>query len=253
MVPAAIGPLVILLAVAGLWLLRQEGTWRERLLALWILVPVAFFQLWPTKGFQYLLPIAVPVAILAGRALCRWPAEGFSLLGRRFSRQAWQGGATLVVALSLLGPTLTRITPFQSDTFLAGSGGVPGGREAGIWIRDHVPEGATLITVGPSMANIIKFYGHRPAYGLSVSPNPLHRNPSYEPVNNPDFLIRTGEVQYLVWDSFSAARSSFFSEKLLYYVQKYHGRVAHSETVTVNTPDGSTAVKPVIIIYEVRP
>ena len=33
-------------------------SWRERLLLCWIAVPVAFFQLWPVKGFQYLLPIA---------------------------------------------------------------------------------------------------------------------------------------------------------------------------------------------------
>ena len=26
------------------------------------------------------------------------------------------------------------------------------------------------MTIGPSMANILQFYGHRKAYGLSVSP-----------------------------------------------------------------------------------
>ena len=70
------------------------------------------------------------------------------------------------------------------------------------------------MTIGPSMANIVQYYGHRKAYGLSVSPNPLHRNPSYEPVNNPDRAIRDNELQYVVWDSFSAARSSYFSSKL---------------------------------------
>ena len=57
-VPEVIGPLVLLAAAMGLWLLRREGSWRERLLLCWIAVPVAFFQLWPVKGFQYLLPIA---------------------------------------------------------------------------------------------------------------------------------------------------------------------------------------------------
>src|SRR5699024_8062266 len=38
-VSLAIGPLIILLAVAGLWLLRRENTWREKLLLAWILVP----------------------------------------------------------------------------------------------------------------------------------------------------------------------------------------------------------------------
>ena len=70
---------------------------------------------------------------------------------------------------------------------------------------------------------------------------------------NPDFKIRTGDLQYLVWDSFSAGRTEFFSEKLLYYVQKYNGRAVHTETVKVTTPDGATVEKPVIIVYEVHP
>ena len=75
--------------------------------------------------------------------------------------------------------------------FLAGSGGVPGGREAGAWILKHTPTGSEFMTVGPSMANIIEFYGHREAYGLSISPNPLRRNPSYQPILNPDLQIRS--------------------------------------------------------------
>ena len=65
------------------------------------------------------------------------------------------------------------------------------------------------------MANIIQFYGHRQAYGLSVSPNPLHRNPSYDRSTTRTCELRNGDIQYLVWDSFSAARSPSFSEQLL--------------------------------------
>ncbi len=70
-VPFAIGPLVIIAAVIGLWLLRRERTWRETLLMAWILVPTVFFQLWPVKGFQYLLPISPALALLAARAVIR--------------------------------------------------------------------------------------------------------------------------------------------------------------------------------------
>ncbi|MGH2358428.1 MAG: hypothetical protein ACRDGJ_10535, partial [Candidatus Limnocylindria bacterium] len=137
--------------------------------------------------------------------------------------------------------------------FLAGSGGVPGGREAGVWIRDNVPEGATLMTIGPSMANILQYYGQRPAHGLAVSPNPLRRNPSYDPIDNPDLLIRSGDIQYVVWDSFSAARSGYFAGRLQDYANRYHGRVVHTETITTTTPAGQRAELPVIIIYAVRP
>jgi hypothetical protein len=157
------------------------------------------------------------------------------------------------VAITLLIPSWQRIQPSTSASFLAGSGGVPGGREAGQWIDQHVPQGAKLMTIGPSMANILQFYGHRGAYGLSVSPNPLQRNPSYEPVPNPDLLLRSNELQYVVWDAFSASRSPFFSESLLRYADRYNGRAVHTESVTVTTPDGQKAEKPVIVIYEVRP
>jgi hypothetical protein len=109
------------------------------------------------------------------------------------------------------------------------------------------------MTVGPSMANLIKFYGRRDAYGLSVSPNPLHRNPSYEPLRNPDLQLRDNELQYIMWDAYSAVRSPFFSERLLRYVDLYNGHVVFSYTVPVSTGDGSETEKAVIVIYEVRP
>jgi len=253
-VPVAIGFLVIAAALLGLWFLRRQGTWRERLLVCWILVPVAFFQLWPTKGFQYLLPAAPAFAVLAGRALAHWPpTQVIPPLNRYLSIASFNKLVTGIVAISLLIPSWRAIQPSTTGSYVAGTGGVPGGREAGEWVRENIPQGAKLITIGPSMANILQFYGHRKAYGLSVSPNPLRRNPSYEPVFNPDLQIRTGDLHYIVWDSFSAERSAFFSEGLLKIAEKYNGRVVHVESVMVKLEDGTTVAKPVIVIYEVRP
>jgi len=109
-----------------------------------------------------------------------------------------------------------------------------------------------MLALGPSMANIIQFYGHRKTYGLSVSPNPLHRNPVYEPVDNPDLRIRHNDLQYIVWDSFTAQRSPFFEENLMKYVKRYHGEAVHTEFVDVPTASGPIQ-KPVIVIYSVRP
>ena len=262
-VPEAIGFVVIVVALAGLWLLRRERSWRETLLLCWIVVPVAFFELWPVKGFQYLLPVAPAVAILAGRTLGRLPQSGPSRRadGARVflseSRLQWLRGGTalagIAVAVTLLVPTWQRIQPATAGTFLAGSGGVPGGRETGHWIDRNVPKGAVMLTIGPSMANLVQFYGHRKAYGLSVSPNPLHRNPAYEPVPNPDLMIRSNELQYIVWDSYSADRSSFFSRNLLRYADRYHGRVVYTYSLPAKTKDGKTTTTPAIVLYEVRP
>jgi hypothetical protein len=243
-VPEAIGPLVVVAALVGLWLLRREGSWRETLLVSWIVVPAAFFCLWPVKGFQYLLPIAPAVALLAARALSRLPSP---------RRRGLQALGAAIVAISLLIPAWERIGGARPDTFLAGSGGLPGGREAGRWINETVPAGATFMTIGPSMANLVQYYGHRKAYGLSVSPNPLNRNPSYEPLINPDRAIRDSELQYLVWDTFSASRSRGFSQRLLGYADRYDGRVVHTEVLPARTALGERADRPAIVIFEVRP
>ncbi len=252
-VPHAIGFALIAIAVLGIFLLWRERTWRETLLITWILVPAVVFELWPVKGFQYLLPIAPAIAVLAGRTLVRWlPVVASQSRRRQFVGSTFHIAAISVVVLTLFIPSWQRVQPPHSLQLLAGSGGMPGGREAGEWIQEHVPEGAQFLTVGPSMANIIAFYGHRQAFGLSVSPNPLHRNPSYTAIDNPDTEIRYSELQYLVWDSFSASRSPFFADKLNIYKSRYHGQEVHRETVDVRHSDGTTTKEPVIIIYEVR-
>ena len=256
-VPVAVGLLVVAIAALSLVFLWRERSWREKLLLAWIFVPVVFFQLWPVKGYQYLLPIAPPLAILAGR-----------LLGKSVNMQnvqiAWVKNNLFIpphLSWLMIGVLIVssgwmswqQIQPVTSSAFLAGTGGIPGGREVGAWIQQNVPGYARFMTVGPSMANIIQFYGQRKAYGLSVSPNPLRRNPSYEPIINADFQIRSSDLQYLVWDSFSAARSPFFSDKLLGYVNKYNGRAIHTQSITLTDGDGKPVNKPIIIIYEVHP
>jgi hypothetical protein len=239
-IPAAVGPLVLAAAAFGLWRGRREHSWRETLLLSWIAAPLAFFGVWPVKGYQYLLPAAPPLALLAAR--------GLAGLG------GWVRPVALTaVGVTLLVPTWQRIQPTHGHSSLAGTGGVPGGREAGRWVGANVPLGATLLTVGPSMANVIEFYGRRKAYGLSVSLNPLRRNPTYEPLPNPDESIRSGAVQYVVWDAFSAARSPTFARRLLRYADRYNGHVVDTESILARTRAGARVRTPVIRIYEVRP
>jgi MFS family permease len=257
-VPTAIGILVIIAAFAGLILLWKEFSWREKLLLSWIIVPFTFFEIWPVKGYQYLLPIAIPLALLAGRVLGKGLLKFKNRLSAARTRSLINqpilyGLMAFATVVSLGFTSWQQIQPETSSSFLAGTGGVAGGREVGLWIQQHVPIRAHFMTIGPSMANIIEFYGEHPAYGLAVSPNPLHRNPSYDPIINPDLQIRNSELQYLVWDSFSAARSPFFSNKLMSYVTKYNGRAVHTESITVKDKNGNFVETPVIIIYEVYP
>jgi hypothetical protein len=253
-VPEAMGLLVVVAALAGLWLLRSEISWRETLLLCWIAAPALFFQIYPVKGYQYLIACAPPVALLAGRTLARWqPSRNFRWRNLDVPPHWLMTGAAVAVGISLAVPAWGAIEPASgSGTFTAGTGGVPGSRQLGRWIRTHTPEGSEFLAIGPSMANLAEFYGHRRAWGLSVSPNPIHRNPAYDALPNPDRAIRTDEIQYLVWDAFSASRTRVFSRKLLSYAHRYHGRVLYAQSVTVTGRDGKPAQRPLIVVYGVR-
>ena len=128
-VPPAVGWATLAIALVSLVLLRRENTWRERLLLTWIVIPVLFFTLWPVKGYQYLLPAAPALALLAGRGLAHLPDVGW--LRRRRLGPLVLVLTTLAVTVSLVVPTWQRIEPSNTGTYLAGTGGLPGGREAG--------------------------------------------------------------------------------------------------------------------------
>lgn len=245
-VGAAMGFALVAVALVGLFARRFTGrvfTWRETLLLSWIAVPLLFFEVWPVKGFSYLMPLAPVVALLAARALCPLPA----MLGLRWRRVAATVAAVACVA-SVAIPAVAGIAR-PSTSGLAGAGGLPGGREAGRWVNQSVPQGARFMTIGPSMANLIEYYSGRHSDGLSVSPNPLHRNPSYHPIVNADYLLKQGDYQYIVWDAYSARRSPIFSARALTLAQRYHGQI-------VDMQRGSFAGKsdqPLVVIYEVTP
>jgi hypothetical protein len=189
---------------------------------------------------------------LAREKLAREKLAREKLTRQKLTGKARLGAATTaciaIVCATIAIPAWQTINPSASTTFLAGSGGLPGGREAGQWIAASLPQGATILTIGPSMANVLEFYGNRHAYALAVSPN--NRNPSYVPVYNPDAELRQGAIQYLVWDSFSAARSQAFGLKLLGYVAKFRAALIHTQYETT-TSHGRVVSVPVIRIYEV--
>jgi hypothetical protein len=263
--PSAIGPAVLLLAALALVTLRSRLGWRERLLVSWIAVPVLFFTVWPVKGYEYLLPVTPALVVLAAVPIARlwaaarqgavpsWPERSPS--NRRVRSTLMLVAAPLLaigVMATLFVPTWQQISPSTSTAFLAGTGGLPGGRAAGQWITGHIPEGAQLLAAGPSIANVLEYYGGHEVGALSVSTDPHDRNPVYRPVPNPDLAVRIGEYQYLVWDSYTAARTPYFAAELRKLVDRYHGVAVYTGTVPVSTAIG-TAPVPVIIIYEVHP
>ena len=99
--------------------------------------------------------------------------------------------------------------------FLAGTGGVPGrpgGRE---WVDDTCRSGRGAARARPVDGQHHRVLRHHQVVGLSVSPNPLHRNPVVRAGPQSRSADPDSDLQYLVWDSFSASRSPFFARQLL--------------------------------------
>jgi hypothetical protein len=216
-VGSSVGYFLLAVAAGGLFR-RGAFDWRATLLLSWIVVPFVFFEVWPVKGFSYLLLCTPAAALLAGRALARPLPSARPIVGR-----VAVVAVAVLCAASLLVPAVRDLTR-QPTAGLAGASGTPGGRETGRWVAANLPADARLLTIGPSMANLIEYYSGRVADGLSVSPNPLHRNPSYQPVRNADAALRTGQFQYVVWDTYSARRSTYFGNRAVTLAERFDGR-----------------------------
>jgi hypothetical protein len=111
------------------------------------------------------------------------------------------------------------------------------------------------MTMGPSLGNLVSFYGDRDFFALSVSNDPKLRNPAYRPIPNPDYEIRQLQVQYAVWDAYTNDRAPFFGQRLMSYVSKYSGTPVFSVWVNGNTVDYSNGPPPPdaevrIIVYQ---
>lgn len=263
-----LGPIIIVLALVGVFFAIRRHQPADVLLLCFITVTLTFFQLWPVKGYQYLIALVVPAAVLAADGLLNL-ARLAGLVITRAPTLSFTRARTALVAVSavtlmagvagVLAPPAVAVADSDDSaglgpqTFIAGTGGLEAGRPAGLWVRTNAPEGSRFLTIGPSFANVIQFYGQRQAQALSVSPNPLHRNPSYVPVINPDLDIRSGRFQYLVYDAYSASRSPYFASRLQAYVTKYNASPVYTGRVPTRTADGRVVDVPIVVIYEVHP
>lgn len=239
--PGSMGYGIFAFSLLGILYTLKRIKLQYIVLLLWFLIPYIFFQFWPVKGFQYLISLVPALCLLVAMML-----DSTWLKKTKYSKIL-----TLGLMSFLLLSNNVIFKGFQppegvldDSSILAGSGGLPHAREAALWIKDNTPEGSVFMTIGPSMANIIKFYGNREALGLSVSPDPMKHNPAYTPIINPDLKIRNGEIHYLVYDMYS--KSQYFRNKLMGYVEKYGAIPVYT---SYSNSDG--VLKPAIVVYEV--
>ncbi len=244
-----ITPVAMAAIAYGVVLSCIRRTTADKLLLSWLATFGAFFQLWPTKLLPYAIILVPAMAIVGARGIVHLVA---------LVRARWSTGvaaaAAGVMALAVLGPMIGptwRAGNVIRDSSFSGPlttdvevQDFAGGRETGTWFAQNTPSNAVALTMGPSLGNLVSFYGDRDFFALSVSTDPKLRNPAYRPIPNPDLDIRQLEVQYAVWDAYTADRSPGTSLRLYNYVSKFSGTPVFSVWVNGNTVDYGNGAPP---------
>ena len=260
------GPLFVGVTALGFVHLVRRRSTADVYLVAFLVTYLAFMVAWPTKLFPYLMLVVPALSVCA--------AQGVLLLGHGF---AWviprlaPPPARVAFGVAVVGALVTVPMVVNTARVLA-DGPDPlsdrrfdlevhefvGAREAAEWAGEHTPQNARFLTIGPSLGNVLAFYGSRHFVALSVSPDPARRNPAYVPVANPDLAIRQNDVHYAVWDFLSANRSGFYSRRLQSYAAKYGTAVAFSvyrdADGEVHTSEGfpPASMEPLIVIFELH-
>jgi dolichyl-phosphate-mannose-protein mannosyltransferase len=202
------GFVIPLIWLAGLLVAVKRRTSADRLVILWIVVTASFLQIYPLKGFNYLLPLTPAFAILAGSATYRAIVYGRSAM-RRFGMRppAAVPALTTALLLVLVGASVPLARALAVDEYA-------GLREAGYWLRAHSARTAGVMTVSNGSAQYaISFYGHRDAFpfgrfrlatilpgGRILASRVVGDLPPKDWVERwPPRLIELGRVSYLVY------------------------------------------------------
>lgn len=232
--------------LAGILALAVRRWAQDQFLLWWLGSFGLFFQFWPTKLFPYLYVILPAMALAAAVAV-----QGLiSVVGRRAPRRSAEStsggvghrarssvafGAVMTALVLSLSVSSAGIVSAGPAAELEGFGDFDievqtfaGSREFGEWAGDHTPVNSRFLTIGPSLGNILRFYGYRDSVALSVSPDPARRNPAYVPVANPDLAMRQMSIHYVAWDAYSADRSAFYNNRIRGLARKLGGEIVFS-------------------------
>ena len=229
------GPLMLALWITGIAFAIGRRSRADALLLLWLLAVIGFYELYPLKAFNYLLPAIPALSILSGRALgallqwleqhiCRPRAHTLRLPGRPLGALLqwleqhirWPRARTLRLlsagALSLV--VVATAVPYLQRTLRDSS--FVGLRDAAMWMGAKTPPGAGVMTISHGSAQyVFEFYAHHNAYPFgrfnlatvlpggriirALAPAPGARTPRDWINRWPRSLIASGKVSYLVY------------------------------------------------------
>ena len=100
------------------------------------------------------------------------------------------------------------------------------------------------------MSNNIKYYSHRDSFSLQSN-----NNPSYDKIDNADFLIISKKINYLVYEKIQLENAQFLkneAQKMDKYIKKYNAIPVYISYEYYTDEDGKTLSKPAIIVYSIN-
>jgi Dolichyl-phosphate-mannose-protein mannosyltransferase len=229
---------VFLLIAVGVALVRRQ---RANLLPIvWLGVYAIFLQLYPLKGFNYLLPLMPPLALLGGRLL----GEVVTWVASRWRLRA--PTVLAAVAAVLVGSQFAAVEAAVANDRSAGM------REAALWLRAHGAQRAGAIALSHGSGQyVLPFYGGVDAYpygrfriatvmpgGRVVNSHPRRDGDvPLDWVNEwPGRLIAEGRVHYLVYQTKplddppeqSQVAGTITMKQFRSFIAHYGGRLVHA-------------------------
>lgn len=192
------GTVIVLLWTAGIVAALVRRSRADVLPGLWLLVFVGFYQLYPLKAFNYLLPSVPALCLLTARAVERLPRLSVLRVV----------AAAAVVALFAAGVVTHQWRALHDDSYA-------GLEEASRWLAANSPPDSGVMTLSHGSAQyVFAFYARRDAYPFgrfrlaTVLPGGkiVHALPSPRGVTPRDWvalwpprLLEKGTVNYLVY------------------------------------------------------
>ena len=234
------GTVVVLLWTAGLVAAVVRRQRADLLAGLWLLVFVGFYQLYPLKAFNYLLPSVPALSLLAARVVEYLPRPSPRRLG----------AGVAAAGLLATGIVTHQWRALHDDSFA-------GLEEAAQWLAGNSPPDAGVMTLSHGSAQyVFSFYARRDAYPFgrfrlaTVLPGGqvVHALPSPRGITPRDWvalwpprLMETGKVSYLVYYTSSTTIDDPEDDQLVNtstqrkfreLIARYGGKLVH--TVSVN-------------------
>jgi hypothetical protein len=202
------GPVVPALWLGSFAISARWGIRRDLLLLVWAAVVVIFFQLYPLKAFNYLLPAIPAFSLLTARSLV-WVWRVAAMRFRKRRRVIRLGRTVAFAVVIALG--IQTLAPISRTIAAEPSEGL---REAGEWLGQHAAPSEGVMTLSQGSAQYaLAFYARRDSYpfgrfrlatvlpgGVMVQPQvSANGSPRDWVVYWPPRLIQNRVVTYLVY------------------------------------------------------